>query len=48
MTGMDIRPGMAPRGGGAVRRVHFHDPDAPAATVVVPSVFVAVREERGA
>jgi 8-oxo-dGTP diphosphatase len=25
------------------RQVHFHDPDAPAATVVVPSVFVAVR-----
>jgi 8-oxo-dGTP diphosphatase len=25
------------------RRVHFHDPDAPAASVVVPSVFVAVR-----
>jgi 8-oxo-dGTP diphosphatase len=47
MTGMDIRPGMAPRGGGTVRRVHFHDPDAPAATVVVPCVFVAVREERG-
>src|SRR5215212_9055650 len=25
------------------RRVHFHDPTAPAATVIVPSVFVAVR-----
>jgi 8-oxo-dGTP pyrophosphatase MutT (NUDIX family) len=27
--------------------VHFRDPDAPAATVVTPSVFVAVREEQG-
>jgi 8-oxo-dGTP pyrophosphatase MutT (NUDIX family) len=26
--------------------VHFHDPEAPAATLVVPSVFVAVREEQ--
>jgi 8-oxo-dGTP diphosphatase len=25
------------------RHVHFHDPDAPVPTVVVPSVFVAVR-----
>jgi ADP-ribose pyrophosphatase YjhB (NUDIX family) len=25
------------------RHVHFHDPDAPPASVVVPSVFVAVR-----
>ena len=43
----------APRGGsaaeapggrlGPVRSVHFHDPCAPRATVVVPSVFVAVR-----
>ncbi|GAA1272172.1 NUDIX domain-containing protein [Pseudonocardia aurantiaca] len=29
------------------RRVHFHDPDAPVATVVAPSVFVAVREVQG-
>ena len=29
------------------RRVHFHDPHAPAATVVVPSVFVAVRSWDG-
>jgi 8-oxo-dGTP pyrophosphatase MutT (NUDIX family) len=28
------------------RRVHFHDPAAPAATVVVPSVFVSVRDEQ--
>jgi 8-oxo-dGTP diphosphatase len=46
MTGMDIRPGAAPHSM-AVRRAHFHDPEAPAATVVVPSVFVAVREEQG-
>jgi 8-oxo-dGTP diphosphatase len=31
----------------AVRSVHFRDPAAPAATVVAPSVFVAVREEQG-
>jgi len=31
----------------AVRRVHFHDPDAPAAVVVAPSVFVAVRNGDG-
>ena len=31
----------------AVRSVHFHDPDAPAATVVTPSVFVAVHDEQG-
>jgi 8-oxo-dGTP diphosphatase len=29
------------------RRVHFHDSAAPMATVVAPSVFVAVRNERG-
>jgi 8-oxo-dGTP diphosphatase len=29
------------------RHVHFHDPHAPAATVVVPSVFVAVRSWDG-
>jgi ADP-ribose pyrophosphatase YjhB (NUDIX family) len=29
------------------RRIHFHDPEAPAATVVAPSVFVAVRNGRG-
>jgi 8-oxo-dGTP pyrophosphatase MutT (NUDIX family) len=28
-------------------RIHFHDPDAPAPTVVAPSVFVAVRNDRG-
>lgn len=32
---------------GAVRQVHVHDSAAPAATVVTPSVFVAVRDERG-
>jgi 8-oxo-dGTP diphosphatase len=29
----------------AVRHVHFHDPAAPPATAVVPSVFVAVRDQ---
>jgi ADP-ribose pyrophosphatase YjhB (NUDIX family) len=28
------------------RTVHFHDPGAPVATVVIPSVFVAARNER--
>jgi 8-oxo-dGTP diphosphatase len=32
---------------GAVRRVHFHDPEAPIATVVAPSVFTAVRDDDG-
>jgi ADP-ribose pyrophosphatase YjhB (NUDIX family) len=31
----------------AARSVHFHDPHAPAATAVVPSVFVAVRNPLG-
>jgi 8-oxo-dGTP diphosphatase len=31
----------------AVRSVHFHDPDAPPATTVTPSVFVAVHDEQG-
>ena len=33
--------------GSSVRRLHFHAPGAPAATVVAPSVFVAVRNDRG-
>ncbi|GAA0934444.1 NUDIX domain-containing protein [Pseudonocardia zijingensis] len=32
---------------GAVRSVHFHDPAAPRAAAVVPSVFVAVRDAAG-
>ena len=31
----------------AVRRVHFHDPEAPVAVVVAPSVFVAARDGQG-
>ena len=31
----------------AVRRVHFHDPEAPVAVVVAPSVFVAARNDDG-
>jgi 8-oxo-dGTP diphosphatase len=31
----------------SVRRLHRHAPDAPAATVVAPSVFVAVLNDRG-
>ena len=29
------------------RQVYFHDPGAPPATIVLPSVFVAVRDPRG-
>jgi 8-oxo-dGTP diphosphatase len=52
MAGVAASP--APRGGpraavadarpGPVRTAHFHDPDAPPATAVVPSVFVAARD----
>jgi 8-oxo-dGTP diphosphatase len=34
-------------GPSAVRQVHFHNGNAPAATVVVPSVFVAARDDPG-
>jgi 8-oxo-dGTP pyrophosphatase MutT (NUDIX family) len=35
------------QGTGLTRRVYFHDPSAPTASVVVPSVFVAVRGRGG-
>lgn len=35
------------RGTTAARQVYFHDPSAPTATVVAPSVFVAVRSQDG-
>lgn len=41
MTAGDVRDGPQ------IRDVHYHDPDAPIATVVVPSVFVAVRDADG-
>jgi 8-oxo-dGTP diphosphatase len=47
VTQIDMEPGLAGTGPQPVRRVRFRDPDAPAATVVTPSVFVAVREEQG-
>ncbi|TWF75029.1 ADP-ribose pyrophosphatase YjhB (NUDIX family) [Pseudonocardia hierapolitana] len=47
MTPTDVESGSGGTGLSAVRRVHFRDPDAPVATVVTPSVFVAVREEQG-
>lgn len=47
MTSMDVDGGLASATSRAVRRVHFHDPDASPARVVTPSVFVAVREEQG-
>jgi 8-oxo-dGTP pyrophosphatase MutT (NUDIX family) len=47
MNEIGLGSGLAELGVIAARRVHFHDPDAPAATVVVPSVFVAVRNEPG-
>jgi 8-oxo-dGTP diphosphatase len=37
----------APDASRGVRSVHFHDPCAPRATAVVPSVFVAVRSPLG-
>jgi 8-oxo-dGTP pyrophosphatase MutT (NUDIX family) len=40
-TGLLLGTGPAPR------QVYFHDPEAPAASVVVPSVFVAVRWHEG-
>ena len=50
-TGTDGSAEAKPGAGGpasttAARHVHFHDPDAPLATVVAPSVFVAVQDER--
>jgi NUDIX domain len=33
-------------GAAGVRQVYFHDPDAPPAAVVAPSVFVVARDER--
>jgi 8-oxo-dGTP diphosphatase len=36
-----------PNGPSAIRQVHFHDGKGPAPTVVVPSVFVAVRDDPG-
>jgi len=47
MTPTDMEPGSARPVLSAVRTVHFRDPEAPVATVVTPSVFVAVREEQG-
>jgi 8-oxo-dGTP diphosphatase len=47
MSEISLGSGLVEQGGIAARRIHFHDPDAPAATVVAPSVFVAVRNERG-
>ena len=47
MSEISLGSGLVGQGGIAARRIHFHDPGAPAATVVAPSVFVAVRNERG-
>lgn len=46
MTELRIDMGTA-GGSGQIRRVHVNDPHAPTATVVIPSVFVAVRDDRG-
>jgi hypothetical protein len=43
--GLDV--GLAESGAIAARRNNVHDPDARAATVATPSVFIAVRNERG-
>jgi 8-oxo-dGTP diphosphatase len=47
MTGTDVGSEITWADQVAVRSVHFHDPDAPAATTVTPSVFVAVHDEQG-
>jgi 8-oxo-dGTP diphosphatase len=47
MSPSDLDPGLVRPSLRAVRKVHFHDPDAPVAMVVTPSVFVAAREEQG-
>jgi 8-oxo-dGTP diphosphatase len=47
MTPTDVEPRSARPVLRATRTVHFRDPEAPVATVVTPSVFVAVREEQG-
>jgi 8-oxo-dGTP diphosphatase len=47
MTKPSAEPGLPWDDDVVVRSVHFHDPDAPAATVVTPSVFVAVRDQQG-
>jgi 8-oxo-dGTP diphosphatase len=47
VSGARIGPAVGSEGCGAVRRVHFHDRAAPRAVVVTPSVFVAVRDDRG-
>jgi 8-oxo-dGTP diphosphatase len=47
MTGMNAEPEFMWDDQVTVRSVHFHDPDAPAATIVTPSVFVAVQDEQG-
>jgi len=47
MTGMEVGPDSTWDDQVAARSVHFHDPDAPAATIVTPSVFVAVHDDQG-
>jgi 8-oxo-dGTP diphosphatase len=47
MTPTDVNAEFARRDLKAVRRMYLDDPDAPVPMVVVPSVFVAVREEQG-
>ncbi len=47
MDELTIGPGAERPGLRLVRRVHVHDDAAPRAAVVIPSVFVAVRDDRG-
>jgi len=47
MSEIGLGSGLVEQGVIAGRRIHFHDPDAPTATVVAPSVFVAVCNDRG-
>ena len=47
MSEIGLGSGLAESGAIAARRNYVHDPDARAATVATPSVFIAVRNERG-
>jgi hypothetical protein len=47
MSEIGLGSGLVESGSIAARRNYVRDPDARAATVATPSVFIAVRNERG-
>jgi hypothetical protein len=47
MSEIGLGSGLVESGSIAARRNYVHDPDARAATVATPLVFIAVRNERG-